>query len=107
MLRAYFGENFVQRPERSGLPSTVRGTGAVKLGLPSGVRGIPGVGWFNHWPASGALNATVTMAIREAFIVTTSLHTLDGGGVRMPARELCDESLFLDTKSRPRLISVR
>src|SRR5437773_6469970 len=77
MLRAYFGENFVQRPERSGLPSTVRGTGAVKLGLPSGVRGIPGVGWFNHWTASGALNATVTMAIREAFIVTTSLHTLD------------------------------
>ena len=31
-------------PLRSGLPSAVRGAGADMLGLPSGVRGTPGVG---------------------------------------------------------------
>src|SRR6266850_8257476 len=36
-------------PEKSGLPSAVRGVGAVRLGFPSGVRGTPAVGYFNHW----------------------------------------------------------
>jgi hypothetical protein len=31
-------------PEKSGLPPAVRGAGAARFGLPSGVRGIPGVG---------------------------------------------------------------
>ena len=34
----------VHKPERSGLPSGVRGAGAARFGLPSAVRGIPGVG---------------------------------------------------------------
>src|ERR1700691_6793738 len=33
-----------QSPERSGLPLAARGTGAVRFGLPSRVRGVPGVG---------------------------------------------------------------
>jgi hypothetical protein len=33
-----------QTPDRSGLPSAVRGGGAVRFGLPSLVRGMPGVG---------------------------------------------------------------
>src|SRR5688500_761725 len=33
-----------QIPERSGLPSGVRGTGAARFGLPSGVLGTPRVG---------------------------------------------------------------
>src|SRR5215471_17360082 len=33
-----------QRPERSGLPSFVLGAGAARFGLPSGSRGMPGVG---------------------------------------------------------------
>src|ERR1700694_13207 len=37
-----------QTPERSGLPSEERGAGAVRLGLPSRMRGVPGVGKFNH-----------------------------------------------------------
>jgi hypothetical protein len=32
----------VQTPERSGLPSAVFGAGAVRFGLPSGSRGMPG-----------------------------------------------------------------
>jgi len=35
-------------PERSGLPSAVRGIGAVRSGFPSGVRGVPGDGKFNY-----------------------------------------------------------
>ena len=39
------GEGWIcQRPERSGLPSRVRGAGPVRFGLPFAVRGIPGVG---------------------------------------------------------------
>ena len=37
-----------QTPDRSGLPSAVRGVAAVRSGLPSGVRGVPGIGKFNH-----------------------------------------------------------
>ena len=33
-----------QIPDRSGLPFAARGAGAFKLGLPSLVRGVPGVG---------------------------------------------------------------
>src|SRR5207249_5797014 len=65
MLRAYFGEILSHRPERSGLPSGVRGAGAVRFGLPSGVRGIPGVGCFSHCAVSGALSATVSIAIAD------------------------------------------
>src|SRR6185503_13028397 len=73
MLREYFGEILFHRPERSGLPSGVRGAGAVRFGLPSGVRGIPAVGWVSHCAASGALKATVTTAIRAAFMVANLL----------------------------------
>src|SRR6188474_3824875 len=37
-----------QIPERSGLPSAVRGAGAERFGRPSGKRGIPGVGYLIH-----------------------------------------------------------
>ena len=41
---AFVRVSLFHRPEKSGLPSAVRGAGAVKFGLPSAVRGIPGVG---------------------------------------------------------------
>src|SRR4029453_1593183 len=53
MLREYFGDTLFHRPERSGLPSAVRGAGAVRLGFPSAVRGIPGVGTFSHCANAG------------------------------------------------------
>src|SRR5688572_10794552 len=37
-----------QRPAIDGLPSAVRGAGAVRSARPSAVRGIPGVGFFSH-----------------------------------------------------------
>src|SRR5262245_44747659 len=45
---------FCQRPDRSGLPSAVLGVGAVRFGLPSAVRGTPGVGNDGHCAASDA-----------------------------------------------------
>ena len=50
------------------MPSAVRGAGAARMGLPSGVRGIPGVGWVSHCAEIGALSAIVTTTIKEAFI---------------------------------------
>jgi len=36
-------------PEKSGLPSAVRGVGAPRFGNPLGVLGTPAVGYFSHW----------------------------------------------------------
>src|SRR5262249_28198415 len=54
-----------QMPERSGLPSTVRGTGADRSGLPSGVRGIPGVLRLTHCADKEVDN-------RKAKVITTA-----------------------------------
>jgi hypothetical protein len=49
MLSMYAGwGDASQIPEKSGLPSAVRGAGAVRFGLPSAVRGMPGVRSFSH-----------------------------------------------------------
>src|SRR5207249_8898976 len=42
-----------QMPEKSGLPSDVRGGSADKLGLPSEVVGTPAVGYRIHCPNTG------------------------------------------------------
>src|SRR5437660_12573566 len=39
----------IQIPLRSGWPSEARGAGALRLGLPSLVRGVPGKGSLIHW----------------------------------------------------------
>src|SRR6185295_18291717 len=39
----------IQMPLRSGWPSEARGAGALRLGLPSLVRGVPGKGRVIHW----------------------------------------------------------
>ena len=64
-----------QMPEKSGLPSGVRGVGADRLGFPSAVLGTPAVGYFNHWarpvadqlrtePTANATTADRTMDFR-------------------------------------------
>src|SRR5215468_5437987 len=42
-----------QTPDKSGFPSEVRGAGAFRFGLPSGVRGMPGVGYLIHCAGAG------------------------------------------------------
>src|SRR5213594_4089392 len=56
-LRSYLSEILCHKPDRSGLPSAVRGAVAVRFGLPSGVRGMPGVGYLTHCAVSGVVNA--------------------------------------------------
>src|SRR5580692_9070918 len=62
----------IHRPERSGLPSAVRGAGAVRLGLPSAVRGMPGVGRLSHCAASGA-GAIAMLAAAARIAITDRL----------------------------------
>src|SRR4051812_26751278 len=60
-----------QRPDKSGLPSGVRGAGAARFGFPSAVFGRPAVGYFRYWAAtvpdqpSAALTAIATNADRR------------------------------------------
>src|SRR5438132_14411445 len=68
MLRSYLSEILCHIPDRSGLPSAVRGAGAARFGLPSAVRGMPGVGCFNHCAPSGVVKADTRIAKAMVFI---------------------------------------
>src|SRR5262245_2078751 len=50
----------IQMPEKSTLPSAVRGVGASRFGLPSDARGTPGVGYEGHWAPNEGDTATAT-----------------------------------------------
>src|SRR5947209_5561126 len=52
------GSAVVQIPEKSGLPSGMRGARAVMSTLPSGFRGTPAVGYFSHCAAKGVATMT-------------------------------------------------
>src|SRR5262245_42435511 len=68
MLKEYPKPFSRHTPDRSGVPSAVRGAGAVRLGLPSGVRGRPGVEYLNHCAPSGALTAINSIVTIRRFI---------------------------------------
>jgi hypothetical protein len=40
-------------PDKSGLPSAVRGAGALRFGRPAAVLGTPAVGYFTHCAPTG------------------------------------------------------
>src|ERR1044071_6305048 len=63
------GSAVIHRPDRSGLPSAIRGAGAVMLTLPSARRGTPDVGWFTHCAVSrtDASKAAVTTRAHVAW----------------------------------------
>src|SRR5881396_788412 len=67
-LRSYFSELLCQIPDKSGLPSAVRGAGAARLGLPSALRGVPGVGYFSHCAVSGVASAAKMIGNMTRFI---------------------------------------
>src|SRR5437016_12823845 len=48
-LGLVYGRREIQIPLRAGWPSEARGAGALRLGLPSLVRGVPGKGSLIHW----------------------------------------------------------
>src|SRR5512140_3004004 len=49
--RGMLGSPVIQTPEKSGLPSAIRGAAADMSTLPSAFRGTPAVGYFTHWAA--------------------------------------------------------
>src|SRR6267154_2120507 len=72
-----------QSPASSGLPSDVRGAGAVRLGLPSAVRGTFGVGTVSHcadavelMAKAMAIAGIVIVRARIAFLPPPELFTL-------------------------------
>src|SRR5262245_25476580 len=72
MFCSYLAKILCQRPVRSGLPSAVRGAGAARFGLRSGVRGMPGAGYFIHCASSGV----VIPQIANATIINTQNRNL-------------------------------
>src|SRR5215467_7689793 len=71
----------IQIPLRLGWPSEARGAGALRLGLPSLVRGVPGKGSLIHWAC--ALKAKPRARKRlvakfESFIGALSLAAMVG-----------------------------
>src|SRR3981081_637844 len=67
-LRSYLKEILCQMPERSGLPSAVRGAAAVRFGLPFAVRGVAGGGWVTHCAATGRVTAEKITTKTTVFI---------------------------------------
>ena len=76
----YFWLGACQMPEKSGLPSAVLGAGAFRFALPSGRRGIPGVGRFNHCACAVAAATRITPDARVTrsanFTVVLLIRTL-------------------------------
>src|ERR1700682_6378428 len=80
-----------QSPDGSILPSAVLGAGAARSGLPSGVRGIPGVGCVNHCAEA---EAAVMNATRPATTTRVSIDLLgrmkpSQGDLRIAPRHGC------------------
>src|SRR5262249_33665609 len=65
----------IQMPEKSGLPSAVRGAGAARLGLPSAPLGTPGNGYNGHCANSNgdrfARMAVNTATVNHRFMSTS------------------------------------
>src|SRR5206468_2128508 len=59
-------------PVKSGFLSGPRGAGAVRFGLPSAVRGMPGQRRSNHWAPAG-----IVAAIRMTAATNSLIHPSD------------------------------
>src|SRR5207247_2250608 len=65
-----------QLPERSGLPSSVRGVGASTSTRPFASRGTPGAGYFGHCAGSETEHPITIMATQEIALLTWTLRLL-------------------------------
>src|SRR5258708_16931773 len=76
---ALVGGGACQSPERSGLPLS-RGAGAVRIGLPSRVRGVPWSGWFHcaYVGTSSPVTATTVTVTLLIFMMSTPLGSRAG-----------------------------
>ena len=79
------GSAVVQIPEKSGLPSAIRGTGADMFTLPSAFRGAPGVDTFNHCAVNGIDVKGVPSMISATAGVVGSVPGCEGLSVDLDA----------------------
>src|SRR5437868_14793883 len=63
-----------QIPVRSGLPSAIFGAGAVRFGLPSGVRGTFGVLLASHCAETATVNSAANAIVTRVFMSTGIIH---------------------------------
>src|SRR5439155_8486166 len=68
------GRTICQIPERSGLPSDVRGAGASRLGCPSGNLGTLGVGRDGHCARALVANRAIPKAAVMSPFITSSRY---------------------------------
>jgi hypothetical protein len=73
-------------PEKSGLPSAVRGAGAFMSGLPSRVLGTPAVGYVTHcaYREAGSTTRDATSAkVRVGFDIIAAIVPPKATAVRL------------------------
>src|SRR5262249_35173632 len=75
-----------QTPDRSGLPSNVRGAGAERSTAPLFVRGTFAVGYLTHCAPSGRA-------------VTRQIETTKAHAARRRTKQLCTTSVFMWLRS--------
>src|SRR6185436_3272023 len=83
-----------QIPERSGLPSAVRGVGAWRLGDPFSNLGTPAVGYVSHCAKAGTLTTHVT-TVRPAILRIVLIG-------KPPGRVYCRRGRVFRSKGRDR-----
>src|SRR6476659_4226616 len=66
-----------QMPEKTGLPSALRGAGAARSTAPVFVRGTPAVGYVTHCASSGSTAAITTAATASARLMRAILSHED------------------------------
>jgi hypothetical protein len=77
-----------QIPEKSGLPSGVRGVTARRFGEPSGNLGTPAVGYVNHCAATdGPLTTAITTVIQTNRATVLIVKRLAGAILQQPRIE--------------------
>src|ERR1051325_10162302 len=80
------GSGPVHTPLKSGLPSGPRGAGAVRFGLPSAVRGMPGVFRSSHCAPAGAVPIVNMSATRPNLIPPSACQRVTARLTRMVTR---------------------
>src|SRR5947209_12758086 len=96
-----------QMPERSGLPSEVRGVGAVRSGRPLLAFGTPAVGYFSHCAETVPVSADSMMAMPVTIFMGTSGCAQDATPAQLAAIRLFGASSSPESTAATRWVLVR
>src|SRR4029078_13007450 len=82
--------------------SAVRGAFAARFGLPSAVRGVPAVLWFNHWPCAKAAAAASEINMERVRVRISGL-LCDVTRIPRRARSIRFSGGFVEVIMQPRI----